>query len=219
MRPIYLTFDCYGTLINWKSGVLNALRDYPKIDPDVFFETWWRVDRRLTGGRPYRRYREILAQNFTEAFRSVGVTIAGKEAKRLADNLGNWKPFPDVPDVLAGFKQLGFKLGILSNIDNDLLARSVDQFGVDIDVRITAENIRSYKPKTGHFEALLEMAGLQEVQVLHIAASRFVDIEPASKFGFRTMYVRRSEPDADHNVVPEFTVETLTDAIPILENL
>ena len=143
MKPVYLTFDCYGTLIDWKSGVLNALQAYPDVDPDAFFETWWRVDRRLTCEEPYRRYREILAQDFTEAFQSVGVTIASEEAERLADGLGDWTPFPDAPDALAEFKRLGFKLGILSNIDNDLLARSIDQLGVDIDVRVTAENIQS----------------------------------------------------------------------------
>ena len=219
MKPVYLTFDCYGTLIDWKSGVLNALRDYPEVDPDVFFEMWWRVDRQLTCGVPYRRYREVLALDFAEAFQSIGIAIASREAECLADGLGDWPPFPDAPAALAAFRRLGFKLGILSNIDNDLLDRSANQLGVDIDVCITAENIRSYKPETRHFEALLETTGLQPVRVLHIAASRFVDIEPASRLGFRTMYVQRSEPDADCDVTPEFTVETLTDAIPILESL
>ena len=219
MKPVYLTFDCYGTLIDWKSGVLSALRDYPNVDPDEFFETWWQVDRRLTCDTAYRRYREVLALDFAEAFQSVGIVITRKKAECLADGLGDWTPFPDAPAALAAFRRLGFKLGILSNIDNELLEQSVDQLGVDIEVRITAENIRSYKPETRHFEALLERTGLQPAQVLHIAASRFVDIAPASRLGFRTMYVQRAEPDADHEVAPEFTVETLTDAIPILENL
>ena len=219
MKPAYLTFDCYGTLIDWKTGVLSALRDRPNVDPDVFFETWWRVDRRLTCGAPYRRYREVLARDFAEAFQSVGIAITQKKAECLADGLGDWPPFPDAPGALAALGRSGFKLGILSNIDDDLLARSVDRLGVDIDVRITAENIRSYKPDARHFEALLERTGCQPAQVLHIAASRFVDIAPASRLGFRTMYVRRAEPDADHEVAPEFAVETLTDAISILENL
>ena len=219
MKPVYLTFDCYGTLIDWKSGVLSALRDYPNVDPDEFFETWWQVDRRLTCDTAYRRYREVLALDFAEAFQSVGIAITRKKAECLADGLGDWTPFPDAPAALAAFRRLGFKLGILSNIDNELLDRSVDQLGVDIEVRITAENIRAYKPETRHFEALLERTGLQPAQVLHIAASRFVDIAPASRLGFRTMYVQRAEPDGDHEVAPEFTVETLTDAIPILENL
>lgn len=219
MKPVYLTFDCYGTLIDWKSGVLSALRDYPNVAPDVFFETWWQVDRRLTCDTAYRRYREVLALDFAEAFQSVGIEISEKKAECLADGLGDWTPFPDAPAALAAFRRLGFKLGILSNIDNELLERSVDQFGVAIDVRITAENIRSYKPETRHFEALLERTGLQPAQVLHIAASRFVDIAPASRLGFRTMYVQRTEPDGDYEVTPEFTVDTLIDAIPILENL
>lgn len=219
MKPVYITFDCYGTLIDWKSGVLSALRDHPTVAPDVFFETWWRVDRRLTCDVPYRRYREVLALDFAEAFQSVGIAITEQKAEWLADGLGDWTPFPDAPAALAAFRRLGFKLGILSNIDNDLLERSVDQLGVDIEVRITAENIRSYKPETRHFEALLERTGLQPAQVLHIAASRFVDIAPASRLGFRTMYVQRTEPDGDYEVTPEFTVDTLMDAIPILENL
>lgn len=219
MKPVYLTFDCYGTLIDWKSGVLSALRDYPNVAPDVFFETWWQVDRRLTCDTAYRQYREVLALDFAEAFQSVGIEISEKKAEWLADGLGDWTPFPDAPAALAAFRRLGFKLGILSNIDNELLERSVDQLGVAIDVRITAENIRSYKPETRHFEALLERTGLQPAQVLHIAASRFVDIAPASRLGFRTMYVQRTEPDGDYEVTPEFTVDTLIDAIPILENL
>ena len=219
MKPVYLTFDCYGTLIDWKSGVLSALRDYPNVAPDVFFETWWQVDRRLTCDTAYRRYREVLALDFAEAFQSVGIEISEKKAEWLADGLGDWTPFPDAPAALAAFRRLGFKLGILSNIDNDLLERSVDQLGVAIDVRITAENIRSYKPEPRHFEALLERTGLHPAQVLHIAASRFVDIAPASRLGFRTMYVQRTEPDGDYEVTPEFTVDTLIDAIPILENL
>ena len=219
MKPLYLTFDCYGTLIDWKSGVLSALRDYPNVAPDVFFETWWQVDRRLTCDTAYRQYREVLALDFAEAFQSVGIAITKKKAEWLADGLGDWTPFPDAPAALAAFRRLGFKLGILSNIDNDLLERSVAQLGVAIDVRITAENIRSYKPETRHFEALLERTGLQPAQVLHIAASRFVDIAPASRLGFRTMYVQRTEPDGDYEVTPEFTVDTLIDAIPILENL
>ena len=219
MKPIYLTFDCYGTLIDWKSGVLGPLQSYPNVDPDVFFETWWRVDRRLTCADSYRLYREVLAQNFSEACQFSGIMIANDLAERLADGLGDWTPFPDASEALAEFRRLGFKLGILSNIDNDQLARSIDQLGVEIDVCITAENIQSYKPKTRHFEAFLETTDLDPGQVLHIAASRFVDIDPASKLGFRTMYVQRSEPDADHDVTPEFTVEMLADAIPILENL
>lgn len=219
MKPAYLTFDCYGTLIDWKSGVLTALRDHPNVDPDVFFETWWRVDRRLTCEGPYRRYREVLARDFAEAFQSVGIAIPHTKAECLAGGLGDWPPFPDAPAALVAFRRLGFKLGILSNIDDDLLERSVDRLGVDIDVRITAENIRSYKPEARHFEALLERTGCRPAQVLHIAASRFVDIAPASRLGFRTMYVQRSEPDADFDVAPEFTVETLTDAISILESL
>ena len=139
MKPVYLTFDCYGTLIDWKSGVLSALRDYPNVDPDEFFETWWQVDRRLTCDTAYRRYREVLALDFAEAFQSVGIAITRKKAECLADGLGDWTPFPDAPAALAAFRRLGFKLGILSNIDNELLDRSVEQLGVDIEVRITAE--------------------------------------------------------------------------------
>lgn len=219
MKPQILTFDCYGTLIDWKSGVLSALQGHPNVDPDTFFETWWRVDRRLTCKEPYERYHNVLARDFTAAFESAGIAISSGEAEGLADGLGDWTPFTDASDALVEFKRLGFKLGILSNIDNDLLDRSVAQLGVDIDIRITAENIQSYKPATRHFETLLETTGFDPSQVLHIAASRFVDIDPASKLGFRTMYVRRSEPDADYDVSPEFTVGTLADAVPILKSL
>ncbi len=161
----------------------------------------------------------FLLRIFLKLFDLWGVMIAQEEAESFAHGLGDWVPFVDTSAALAEFKRLGFKLGIVSNIDNDLLDRSIAQLGVNIDIRITAENIQSYKPAIRHFETLLETTSLDPSQVLHIAASRFVDIDPASKLGFRTMYVRRSEPDADHNVTPEFTVETLADAIPILKSL
>lgn len=217
MEPKILTFDCYGTLIDWKSGVLKALTAYPVVDRDLFFETWWRVDRRWTCGEDYYPYREILVHDFTEAFASVGVTLDQDEALRLADGLGDWQPFSDVRETLKTFKEMGLQLGILSNIDNDLLSRSVAQLGVEMDILVTAEDVRSYKPKTRHFEVLLARTGYQVDEVLHIAASRFVDIDPASRLGFRTVYVRRSEPDADHDVRPDFVVERLADAVPILE--
>lgn len=219
MKPKILTFDCYGTLIDWKSGVLNALTAYPDVDRDLFFETWWRVDRRWTCGDDYYLYREILVHNFTEAFASVGVMLNREKALCLADGLGDWQPFLDVRETLKTLKEMGFQLGILSNIDNDLLARSVAQLGVEMDVLVTAEDVRSYKPAKRHFEILLERTGYQVEEVLHIAASLFVDIDPASNLGFRTVYVRRSEPDVDHEVRPDFVVETLADAVTVLESI
>ena len=219
MKPKLLTFDCYGTLIDWKSGVLKALVSYPDVDRDAFFETWWRVDRRWTNQDVYLPYREILARDFSEAFASVGVQVDGDDACCLADGLGDWMPFEDASDALMAFREMGFQLGILSNIDNDLLVRSVAQLGVEMDVWVTAEDVRAYKPATRHFEVLLEQTGYGVDEVLHIAASRFVDIDPASRLGFRTMYVRRSEPDADYDVRPDFTVEALADAVPILEQM
>ena len=220
--PIHLTFDCYGTLINWRQGILNTVQPYVnkhEIDTDQFFESWWKADRLSTLAESYRTYREILQLNYRQAFHSCEIPVPEPEVGRMVSELGNWPTFPDTNESLTLLKHRGYRLGILSNIDDDLLTETLTHFDVSFDFLITAQQVRSYKPSLNHFRKLIEVAGVEPAHVLHIAASRFVDIEPATKIGFKTLYVRRSEPDADYEIPADYVAKDLSHAVDLISRI
>jgi 2-haloalkanoic acid dehalogenase type II len=172
-RPYHIvTFDCYGTLIDWRSGIAKAfgsddvLRVYESTEAGVESE--------------YRPYREVLAET---ARRITSDPVS------LAESLPSWTPFPDTNPALERLRAAGYQLGILSNIDDDLLAETRKHFTVDFDLVITAQQLRSYKPGLAHFTTARERIG--EKRWLHAAQSNFHDIVPANSLGIPTAWVNR----------------------------
>jgi 2-haloacid dehalogenase len=189
-----LTFDCYGTLIDWERGILNALR--PVLDrhgvtltDDEALEHFGELEAEAERG-PYLPYREVLTvvlAGFAERF---GFTLADDERLALASSVGDWPPFPD---TVAGLQALArhYQLVILSNIDDELFALSARHLKTDFADVITAQQVGSYKPNPRNFEVALERVGVPKEQVLHVAQSLFHDIEPANAIGLTTVWVNR----------------------------
>ena len=175
-----ITFDCYGTLIDWKSGIRAAfagagldgeasLRMYHEIEPIVEREK-------------YRSYREVL--------RETASRIAPKvKTNFLADSLPSWKPFPDTNPALERLRRGGIRLGILSNVDDDLIAETRKHFTVDFDLVITAQQVRSYKPAHAHFLTARQRIG--DARWLHAAQSNLHDIAPANQLGIPNAWINR----------------------------
>jgi 2-haloacid dehalogenase len=195
--PEAVTFDCYGTLVDWEAGlersllwILRTKPDPPGLDKVI--EAWNAHERALTSGKEgYRRYRDVLAEALRLAFEDTGVAYRPRDGFRLAAEMGQWPAFDDVPGGLADLQTWGYKLAVFSNTDDDILAQTVKQFGVRLDVMLTAEQVKAYKPDE---RVLLEGAkrlGLQPSQILHCSFSPYHDLEPARKLGFRTFYVDR----------------------------
>jgi 2-haloacid dehalogenase len=207
-----LTFDCYGTLIDWEAGAKNTLQamlarwDMPA-DEDAFFLAWERAQRRRIQ-QDYAPYREIAAQCFLEVGRPQHLPLGIEDARAFADSIGAWKPFPDVPAALAALKRR-LKLGIISNIDDDILAASVKQMGVEFDLLLTAEQARAYKPSPVPFEQALARLALPAARVAHAAFGFEYDITTASALGFRTILVRRGRADFPPTPVPDLIVADL----------
>ncbi len=189
-----LTFDCYGTLIDWETGMLNVLRPVltergVAVDDDQILETYAQIESAVKDG-PYKPYRAILSEVMVNMGRQFGFSPRPHEFTALSDSLADWPPFDD---TVSGLKKLKskFQLGIISNIDDDLFAGSNKQLEVEFDYIITAEQVRAYKPATTVFEYALKKIGLPRQKILHVAQSLYHDHVPAKQFGLSTVWINR----------------------------
>lgn len=189
-----LTFDCYGTLIDWERGILNGLqpvleRHSIALSDDEALELFGELEAEAERG-PYLPYREVLTVVLAGFADRLGFTLADDERRELADSVGDWPPFPD---TVAGLQVLArhYQLVILSNIDDELFALSAKHLKAEFADVITAQQVGSYKPNPRNFEVALERVGVPQEQVLHVAQSLFHDIEPANAIGLTTVWVNR----------------------------
>jgi 2-haloacid dehalogenase len=189
-----LTFDCYGTLIDWETGILAGLRralaglDVQPTDDDLL-ERYGRAESALEAG-PYLRYREVLARGLGEVCRAYGVEPTQEEAAAFGASVGDWPAFPDSAAALARL-QTRFRLGVITNCDDDLFAASHRRLGVAFDWVVTAQSVGSYKPNPRNFTIAFERLGLPPERILHVAQSLFHDHVPAKKLGLSSVWIDR----------------------------
>lgn len=220
-----LTFDCYGTLIDWETGILAALetllgKERVKTDRDKLIAAYSRHERVIESG-PYRTYRVVLEELVGRLCAEFGVSIAPVKRTQFADAIRNWPAFPDTAAALAKLKER-FQLAIVSNVDDELFATTLPKLGVVFDQVVTAQQVRGYKPKRAHFDEVLKRLVLRPDQVLHVAESKFHDIEPGVLLGFRTCWVNRHSADhgssasGEGNAEPDLTVSSLAELVKVL---
>ena len=195
-----LTFDCYGTLVDWETGILTTLRcvmaSHGATRPDgELLELFGRFES-LIQSTSFGRYRDVLEAVMSTMASQLGFAASEDERTALADDLAGWPVFPDTRDALERLAAR-FRLAIVSNVDDDLFAQTRSAIGVDFDEVVTAEQVESYKPERAHFDEVLRRLELEAGQVIHVAQSLFHDIAPASALGWQTVWVRRSARD-DH---------------------
>ncbi|MGD8329072.1 MAG: HAD-IA family hydrolase [Acidobacteriota bacterium] len=189
-----VTFDCYGTLIDWNGGIVGALgaegeRQGREVDAAAVLAAYHAAEPRVQA-EGYRSYREILTLLEAEVAAELGWDPPA-EPGYLADSLPSWRPFDDTNGALRRLADAGIRLGILSNIDDDLLAGTRRHLDVDFDLIVTAQQVRSYKPAVAHFErALASVAGGRD-RLLHAAQSYFHDVRPARELDITTVWVNR----------------------------
>lgn len=200
-----LTFDCYGTLIDWDGGILAALASLPSLaglDLARLVEERARLERELQCGT-YLPYGEILGRSLASAALEQGRRPSAHELERFASDMRRWPAFPDAGPALRALAGR-FRLAILSNVDISVLQDSVALLDAPFETLVMAEEVRSYKPATRHFEEGLQRLALARTQVLHVACSLYHDIRPAQALGLRTVWVNRlgepcvdAQPDAE----------------------
>jgi 2-haloacid dehalogenase len=192
-----ITFDCYGTLIDWESGILAAIRPILSAhnahlsDVDIL-RMYGEIEADEESGE-YQPYREILRAVVRGFGTRLGFVPPEKEQESLPNSLANWKPFPDTLAALRQLKQ-NFKLGILSNIDDDLFSATAPQLEVDFDHVVTAAQSRAYKPSLDIFRLAQKQIELPVTQWLHAGQSIYHDVIPAQSLGIATVWVNRPSP-------------------------
>ncbi|MFL5710963.1 MAG: haloacid dehalogenase type II [Chloroflexota bacterium] len=189
-----LTFDCYGTLIDWEAGLSAAFRavlDAHDVahDPEDVLVRFGRHEAEAEGG-PYRTYREVLAHGLGSVASELGFDPTDDEVERFSRSVEDWPAFPDSTEALRRLKRR-FRLGVLTNCDDDLFAASNRRLAVDFDWVITAQQVGSYKPNKNNFEVMLDRLGLPQQRIVHVAQSLFHDHAPAKRLGFTTVWINR----------------------------
>jgi 2-haloacid dehalogenase len=189
-----LTFDCYGTLINWEEGILHCLhRILAAHGKDTNDATILKLYGDFEAGAEqgeYRPYCEVLQSVVRQFGEQLGFVPTGQEVRSLPESLPNWKSWPDTVSALFEL-QSRFRLAIVSNVDDDLFAGTKPQLGVEFDQIITAQQAGAYKPSLRIFELALSRVGVPAHQVLHVGQSLYHDVLPAQSLGLATVWVNR----------------------------
>ena len=217
-----LSFDCYGTLIDWKESVLSILESFFKDSPLSFsreelFRAFLEADRKMISDN-YLSYREILAQVIELMAEDLRFSIDPASMYMLSDHFSEWKPFPDTVRSLKQLKEK-FQLGIISNVDDELFSISNKLLEVDFDFIVTAQQIGSYKPDHRNFQRALEVFNIEKQEHLHVAQSIYHDIIPANQLGLNKVWVNRYEEPERTNPLeyPDLEVPDLQSLVKILE--
>jgi 2-haloacid dehalogenase len=191
-----LTFDCYGTLIDWEAGIASALRvalgtAVSQVDDEELLTRYARHEAAAESGT-YLSYRAILAQTAAVLAAELDVPLGNQAAAQFGDSVGDWPAFPDSAGALDRLHER-FRLGVITNCDDDLFAASNEKLGVEFDSVITAEQARGYKPRTENFEFAFARIDVPRERILHVAQSLFHDHVPAKALGMTTVWVDRRQ--------------------------
>lgn len=214
-----LSFDCYGTLIDWETGIFSALRPvltaHSKTVPEAqLLELFGEFEAEAEQG-PFRPYREVLQKVVHSFGLRLGFVPTDAEAHSLPESLVHWGPFPDTVASLRKLKER-YKLAIISNIDDDLFAASTKKLEVEFDYLITAQQAQAYKPSLKIFQLAQERTGVSPEHWLHVGQSVYHDVVPAQSLGLSTVWVNRASPRVGVGAVkaaagkPDLTVPDLS---------
>jgi 2-haloalkanoic acid dehalogenase type II len=196
-----ITFDCYGTLIDWEAGVrayvtpiLERSAQRGGVTPDEWLARWERIQFQML--RPYRPYREILQRSYDATMQHFGLEAFVDAGAGLARSVAEWQPFPDTRRALRRLARR-YRLAIVSNIDHDLLADSVGQMQAPFSCLVTAEDARAYKPDPRPLQLAIERLAVPPEAILHAAFGWKYDLAPARALGMRTCFLNRGGVQVD----------------------
>ncbi len=195
-RFAWVSFDCYGTLVDWESGICGAADEVLRSHGvrrtrgeilDLFAE----IEPRVQNSDSYLTYRCVLRRVMAEMGNALGIRCGEPELNCLADSLAGWPVFPEVREALTAL-QTRYKLAVISNVDDELFAGTAEALNVDFDAVVTAEQARSYKPSRRNFDLAAARLGVETDAWLHVAESLFHDIGPANRLGIASVWVNRA---------------------------
>jgi len=218
MNTRWVTFDCFGTLVDWNTGFSNLLTPlFGSQTPDVM-RAYHHFERELEAERPHRLYREVLSAALVRAAAAVGVSISEGPARTLSEGWGLLPVFPDVENMLGSLRAMSCRLAVLTNCDDDLFAQTESAFRQPFDLVITAEQAGAYKPSSRHFERFAEVAGVSRQDWVHVACSWYHDITPARMLGVQRVWLDREKTGHDERAASA-RVESAADVGQVIRDL
>jgi len=208
----FVTFDCYGTLVDWRSGIENNFRNLfnggkALVGTDIFRKY---VELEAKVENSYTSYKEILAHTSLRLANELGLKQDSNSAEKFAESITRWKAFQDSAPSLRELGRRGYKRVILSNIDSVLLSETIRNNKLEVDGFITAQDVKSYKPAKDHWLKFFQEYSADRDETLHIAGSIYHDVIPASELGLRTVWVNRYGERLPADASPTFIVDSLS---------
>jgi 2-haloalkanoic acid dehalogenase type II len=219
--PKVITFDCYGTLVQWREVLLRqiaaTLAAHGRDDEaaSAILDAFSAQGRRLTVETPHRLYKDILRAGFVAAFHEHGLTPSADEIERIATSPTTMGPHPDVPDALRRLRER-YKLAIFTNSDDDLIAPTVARIGVTFDYVITAQQAQVYKPSRKLFEFGYRTMGVTKDETVHVAMGMYWDMKARHELGLRGIWVNRRGETGNPDWLPYAEVSDLAGAAALL---
>jgi 2-haloacid dehalogenase len=213
----WATFDCYGTLVDWRAGIRTQLaRIFPDDDADALLGRYYEIEPHLQrdGALPYRG---VLAETLARVAVESGLSVPPGDEDALAASLPDWPVFPEVREALLELRERGWRLGILSNTDRDLIDQSVAALAVPFDLVVVASEIGAYKPAHRHWEVFADRTGAAPDRHVHVAQSLFHDIAATNQLGIRSVWINRL--DETPGPEPTRSLPDLTGLADVLDDL
>jgi 2-haloacid dehalogenase len=215
MKVRWVTFDCFGTLVDWHSGFAAILRPIAGNRTGELLRAYHEFESQIEAERPHRLYADVLTTALLMAAQKTGMSLSESQARSLPQAWGSLPVFPDVEAALAALRQAGCKLGVLTNCDEALFDQTKLSFRETFDAVVTAERVQDYKPSLSHFRFFSRISGVDHADWVHVACSWFHDIAPAREFGIRRIWLDRdgTGEDAKAATVRLISAKGLADAV------
>ena len=218
MRYRYLTFDCYGTLIDWRRGIEAGLRSALGelgVGGQELLRAYVDAEKKEESG--YKRYRVVLRDTAVSLAGELGMKVGPGSAEAFASSVPVWPPYPDTEGFLKEMGSRGYRRYILSNVDNDILEETIRRNRLEVDGYVTAEQVGSYKPKLGHWKEFMARTGASRGEVLHVAQSLFHDILPSHHLGIDAAWVNRYDEPLHGSASPALIVDSLSSLARVID--
>ena len=190
MSDRWLTFDCFGTLIDWRHGIRTTGELLFPSHGQEFLDAYIALEAEVEEG-PFKRYRAVLAETTRRAAARLSLDLKPDDASALVSTIPHWPPFGDVGPALSELRREGWKLALLTNCDRDIIALTQRRLPVSFDAVVTAEDVSAYKPAPEHFRLFQSTFGSSADAWIHVAQSYFHDIKPAHELGITRVWVNR----------------------------
>jgi 2-haloacid dehalogenase len=196
MADRWLTFDCFGTLIDWRHGIQTTGELLFPGHGARFLDAYATIEAEVERESSFKRYRAVLTETVRRTARHLSLDLKPDDATALVSTIPYWPPFADVGPALSQLRREGWKLALLTNCDRDIIALTQRRLPVAFDAVVTAEDVAAYKPNPAHFLLFNSTFGASADFWIHVAQSYFHDIRPASELGIHRIWVnRQGEPD------------------------